>query len=326
MAVERNDFTEAIRKSGYEWYWEEYEEINTTYQELFTEKDITAPYIKEVSSTGMGDLKEKPESEPIQEAAPQEGFPIYGKVRTFASKVSWSMELYDDSQVESLFQDTVSSWGRSVPRTKDRWYAQFFNYGGYTAGHSVFNNSLPDILVDSSGDLIYDGYPLFTLTNNARSSMGGETYFNSGGALDLDATNLQAVYQAMTATNNRDEKDDEIIIEPNILLIPPGLKFIADELLQYEKQNTDFMLYKDKPSIALAGKITPVVWPRLTDTDAWFLLEKQKGLIALNRMEEQIDFYKDNETKAYVASILVRFGGYVNNWRYMYGSNLATSA
>jgi hypothetical protein len=326
MAVERNDFTEALKKEGYKWYWSAYDEIPTTYQSLFAEEDIDAAYTKETSAVGLNDLVEKPESEPIKTDAPHEGYPIIGKVRTFASKVVWSMELYDDAQVANLFQKTVQSWGDAVPRTKDRWYSGFFNYGAYTAGHAIFNNTIPDVVIDTSGNLCYDGKPFFTATGNERSSIAGGTYYNASASLDLDATNLQTVYAHMTQTNNRDEKDDEIILEPDTLLVPPALKFKAEELLQYNNQfTTGFLLNVTKPANFLKGKINVVVWPRLTDTDCWILGCAKKGIVALNRMSEQIDFYRDNETKAYVATIVVRFGGYVRNWRYWYGCNLPTS-
>lgn len=326
MAVERNDFTEAVRKDGYSWYWESYEEIPTTYQEIFKEEDIDGAYTKEVSSSGMNDLREKGESEPIQEDTPMEGYPIIGKVRTFASKLSWSMELYDDAQVANLFKTTVQSWGDSVPRTRDRWYANFINKGAFTDGDSIFNNTIPDVVIDTSGNKIYDGFPLFTPTGTPRSSRGGGTYYNFSAVNDLDATTLQAIYTHMTTMNNRDEKDDEVIIEPDVLLVPASMKFKAEELVHYTNTaSTDFMLYNNKPSDALRGKLQVVVWPRMSDSDSWILLQKKKGLVALNRMEDQIDFYRDNETKAYIATILVRFGGYVRNWRYLYGNNLPTS-
>lgn len=328
MAVERNSFTEALKKEGYKWYWSAYDEIPTVYQEIFAEEDADAAYVKETSAVGLNDLTEKPESEPIKSDAPHEGYPIYGKVRTFASKVTWSMELYDDAQVQNLFQKTVQSWGDAVPRTKDRYFAKYLNYGGYTAGHDVFNATIPDVLIDPSGDLCYDGKPLFNLTGNARSSIAGGTYYNSTASANLDATTLQTAYTLMTQTNNRDEKDDEIILEPDILVVPPALKFKAEELLQYNNQaTTAFLLNVNKPAqpTTIKGALRVVVWPRLTDTDAWFLGCAKKGLVALTKGAEQIDFYRDNETKAYVATIVVRFGGYVRNWRYWYGANLSTS-
>lgn len=327
MPVERNDFTEALKKEGYKWYWSAYDEIPTTFQEVFAEETIDAAYTKETSAVGLNDLKEKPESEPIKTDAPHEGYPIYGKVRTFASKVVWSMELYDDAQIASLFQKTVASWGDAVPRTKDRWYADFFNKGAFTAGHDIFNNTIPDVISDPSGDVCYDGLPFFTPTGTKRSSIAGGTYFNASASLGLDATGLQTVWNYMTVSNAYDEKDDEIIIEPDTLMVSPSYKFLGEELLQYNNINTTaFMISTTKPATqSLKGRLKLIVWPRLTDTDCWIMGCAKKGIVALTRMNEQIDFYRDNETKAYVATIVVRFGGYVRNWRYWYGCNLPTS-
>ena len=75
----------------------------------------------------------------------------------------------------------------------------------------------------------------------------------------------------------------------------------------------------------LFRSVNPMVWPRLSDTDAWYLGKAKAGLMALNRQEAIMDMYQDETNKDYYATIFLRWGGAVTNWRYWYSSNLATS-
>ena len=91
-----------------------------------------------------------------------ESYTIVCENRTFGRQVRFSYESVKDTQkVADLLKATVGTWGQSTARTKDKWYVQLFNYGAYTAGHSVFNNTISGVIDDSSGNFIYDGKPFF---------------------------------------------------------------------------------------------------------------------------------------------------------------------
>jgi hypothetical protein len=71
--------------------------------------------------------------------------------------------------------------------------------------------------------------------------------------------------------------------------------------------------------------VSPVVWAHLTDTDGWFLGKLKAGLMATDRESVDIEFWQDETSKDYFASIFTRFGGCVTNWRYWYACNIASS-
>lgn len=328
MAQERSEWTEGVRVDAQLKFWDEYAGIPTTYEQFFAEEPCPGAYTSETSASGMSDLTEKLEGEPIQSASPTEGFPVYGRVRTFAQKLSWSFELYNDIQVADLFMRAVASWADSLARTKDRYFARFFNCGALLAGDPVFNATIPGVVQDPSGNLCYDMLPMFTDTTHKRANRAGQLFYNHIAANDLSAEALQAAYVHMTTVNNRDEKGDEIVLEPDVLLVPKALEFKAEELLQYVRQfpNTaDFLLNNVKVNAALANRLRVVAWPRLTDDDAWFLVSSKRGLVNLTRGTEQIDFWIDNDTKSWCASIVARWGGYCRNWRYQFGNNCRTA-
>lgn len=320
MALLRTDFTDVLTSKGYEIFWEKYDYTEDVWNTLFDERNTEEPYVEDSSMIGMGDLVEKKENEPITFDAPMDGYPCVGKVRTFARGMAWSYESYKDTQVEKLFDSCIASWSQSYKRTRDRFYVKFFNYGAITAGNDVFNNSIPGVKTDSSGDVIYDSVAFF---NAAHPDKVGGTYSNYSAALSLTYANLVTVYNTMTTTNAYDDKGDEIDINPDTLLVPKGLEITALQLVGSQYLPHDSTT-PSKPN-PFYNRFTVKPWRRLSDTDAWVLMESGKGLVALNREDVNIDTWVDPETKQYKASIVCRFGGYVRNWRWHYGCNFSSS-
>ena len=69
--VRRSDFTEAMKKEMYPWYFESYE-TPTVYESLFDIQQSSAAYEKFASAIGLGDLLEKPEGEDLVADSPME--------------------------------------------------------------------------------------------------------------------------------------------------------------------------------------------------------------------------------------------------------------
>ena len=322
MSVKRSDFTVGMLKDLYKYFFETYDETPTVYDQVFDVQPSDAAYEQSTSVVGMGQLAEKPESDAIAYRKPLEGFTTYGINKTWSDGVEISMEAVEDHQkIGDLLRATARTWGSSVKATRETFYAKTFNYGGYTAGHDHFKNVISGVISQNTGGLVYDGKPLFTLTGNARSSKNGGTYYNSLGALSLTQANLITAYNLMTSTNNRNERDEIVQIIPDTLLVPPALRFTGSVIL-----NSTLLPGSGNNDVnAMAGIVRLVVWPYLTDTDAWFLLKAKSGLVAQNRKDPVIDFYQDEDTKSFKANIVARFGHRVDNFRFVVGANLSTS-
>jgi len=248
-----------------------------------------------------------------------ESYTVVCKNRTYGRIVRFSYETVQDTQaLENILANTVGTWGQKLPVTKENFYVQFFNHGALTAGHDVFDNSITGVVTDSSGDLIYDGYPFF---DTAHPDKVGNTYANHVTTRSLTHTNLKTSYTTYTTTNNRDERGDIIDLVPDTLLIPPDLRFTAQEILN----STLIPGSMDNDTNVLAGILNPLEWAYLSDTDAWFIGKLKMGLIATDRQDVDIDFWQDETNKDYFASILTRFGGAVTQWRYWMAMNIAAS-
>lgn len=321
MAVTRSTFTEGMKKDMYKYFFETYDQKPTVYDQIFDVQPSDAAYEQSTSVVGMGKLAEKAERDPITYRNPIEGFTTYGKNRTFSDGVVISMETVEDHQkIDDLLRATARTWGESVRNTRENFYATTFNQGGLTAGHDHFKNVITGVLSQNTDGLVYDAKPLFNLSNNTRASKNGGTYYN-GIASALSQANLITAVQLMTNTNNRNERDEIVSIRPDTLLVPPALEYTGRVIL-----NSTLLPGSGNNDInVMAGALNLVVWDYLSDTNAWFVLKAKTGLVAQNRREPVIDFYQDEDTKDFKANITARFGHRVDNWRFVVGSNFATS-
>ena len=319
--VRRSDFTEAMKKEMYDYWldWEKYQEISPVYEQIFDIKPSDAAYEKFNSAIGLGDLLEKPEGEDLKADAPLEGYTIICKNRTFGRMVRFTYESVEDNQKYPDFLRTVvGTWKNALERTKDRFYVKFFNKGALTAGHDVFNNTITGVIDDATGDVIYDGYPFFDTTHPDKV---GNSYANHVASRALNPDNLETTWNTYTITNNRDERGNEIELMPNVLLIPPALNFTARRILE----TVQIPGSADNDVNVLKGIVTPLLWQRLSDTDGWFLGALKMGLMGLDRMAPEMDFYQDETNKDFYATIFYRFGGCVTNWRHWMGLNISAT-
>ena len=319
----RSEFTNLMQDDMYAWFFESYNQLNPVYPQIFEVVGSDSAYHKHTTGIGMGQLSERKEGDEIIASNPLEGFTVYSKNRTFSDSYSLTAEFVKDTpkqKIANVMMELSKGWGQGLINSKEVTAAKVFNNGGLTAGHDIFNGSITGTITDPTGDLAYDGKPFFNLTGNARSSKSGSTYYN-GHALNLSSDNLQTVYSLMTDTNNEDERGDKISLIPDTLLIPPALKFTAKNILQAEhivgSANNDINTSQDL--------LSPIQWQYLTDTNAWFVGLKGKGLKFMNRQPAEIDFYQNETNKKFYATIDARWGIEMNNWRYWSGSNFSTS-
>ena len=324
MAV-RSQFTELMTRDMYGWFLEKYDAFAPVYPQVFQVEQMTGAYDQVTTGLGLGKLSERKEGDDIKSSNLLEGFTAVIKARTFSDSYWMAMEFVEDTppeKIANILRTYAQTWGEGVIATKEAFAAKFFNYGFYTAGRDdTFDNSITGVVTDSSGDLIYDGKPFFAASGNNHPAKNGSTYYNSLGALSLSSANLQTAYTLMTVTNNRNERGEIVQIMPDTLLIPGNLHFTAKTLL--ESELLPGVANNDKN--AVQNLVSPIEWQYLTDTDAWFIGKRQAGLKFYERKAPVIDFFQDEISKKYYATIDTRFGAGVTNWRYWVGANGSTS-
>lgn len=291
--------------------------------EVITGSDI--PVYGEIISSmaGMGRPKFRQDGEPIESDAYGEGYQVYHPVRLLSQKIELPerlVEKLDPAGLQAEVRKRTMGWGRTFASEKDRFVAGMFQKGTLTAGSlDYFNGTFPGG-TDPYPKFIYDGLPFFDTAHTQK--YGSTTFSNHTAALALSTPNLQTVMTAMAHTNAYDERNEPIVIMPNVLVVPPALKFTAETILRSVQvaggANNDLNV--------LRGELQPITWRHLTDdSDAWWVGQAGKGVRVFDSGSPVIQTYWDAKTKMWGITAESRFGATVSNWRYWYNANKAAA-
>jgi hypothetical protein len=317
-----SDSIRTIIQEGKELFWDNFGQAPLLADTLFNRKTVTSGgHTQSNSMVGSGVLEERKSGEEHAERAIVSGFPVAGPIKEYAKKQSYDLNDYDDDEkLREAINGDLGMWAKDVDRTKDMYYADLFNKGGFTAGHSIFNASHGNY-ADASGDFIYDGKPLFALTGNNHTKKNGSTYFNSI-AQALSAANLQTAMLQLQDTNAYDEAGQRMRVDNVALVVPsalvPTAKVLTESQLLPGGANNDINVYAGMPYFE---------WPELDDSDSWFLvsLKHPNGIWIFDRQLPQIWEEVNTDTKTVTVGINARWGHEIRNFTPYLANNLATS-
>jgi hypothetical protein len=314
----------------YDWEFEAYNEVASKVDQIFEVKAPTqGAYDQKTTAIGMGNLTQKSTADTsVTYRRPSEGFTAYAVYRDFDDGLELTKNEVEDfpmSKTRDLVQASVSSWGEARRRTEDTFAMTLFTKGGLTAGHDNFKNVVPGLLSQNTDGLAYDAKPFFNLTGNTRTSKGGGTYFNAKSGLALNVAGYADLYNLLTITNAKNERDEVIDIASmgeKILLHPPQLRDEAFQTLQSEYlPGTD---YNDKNPWYNTCK--PVESRYLSDQATTFYLGiAKKGITFYRRGKPEIRTFRNEDTGGYRATYRVRYGFMAWNWRFWTCANPSTS-
>ncbi len=323
--TDRSAFLKGMVKDAYKYYFENYEKVPTVYDQIFDIEDSTAAYEQYTTAIGPGKLTKTAEGVATPRQTASEGFTSYIANYDYPSELAISNDALDDHQkVSNFLKAWAEGLGEVVRNKQESEHANIFNYGGFTAGHDAFDNSIPGILAPSYGKLAYDTIPFFNLTGATRTAKHGGTYYNGVASLTLDGTGLQTLMKLISVTNAFNEAGIEISIMPTVLLCQYNSDnyYTAKRLLESSGDVSGAHSGVEniwKSSLRLLG------WRFLTDADAWFIGVPKQGLKSLARMAPVIDYYEDKPIRSQVVRMQARWGRGVTNFRYWAGANFATS-
>lgn len=319
----------AISKDLYKFTRDDYLEESLIYPQIF----------KIVSGvTGGGDKRTQrldaegldqhtTENQDIKFLSPKQGWQQLICYKTFSKGVNFSKNMIDDvvkSEVGNRIKSYTDTWGQSLRNEKETFAADFFNYGGKTSGNAMFDGSWGDE-TDASGNLIYDNFPLFNLTGNARSSKGGGTYYNAVATGSLNPANFETLWILATATNSYDELDKKVQNKVDTLLVEDGSDYLMGKRICETSRGFPGGQLNDKNVLEGLAKI--ISWGYLSGGAFYLGKAKTSALEFHERQKPEIRFFRREENLGYRASINTRFGVWIKNWRQwtrMAGSYSAT--
>jgi hypothetical protein len=293
------------------------EQKEPKYPKIFLVKSGEEVYgagVKETQLLGADELDlEGSEGSDINFVSPIQGWVFYGAYLTYKKGVKFSFQsIEDDIKLGNLLKAYAATWSDRDIVARETLGATVFNNGGDLLGNAVFNGSHVGN-TDPSGNTLYDGYPLFNLVGNPRSTKGGGTYYNAKSSLTVKADDFETLYNLITATNNRDEQD---IIRANpvdTVITRPGTDaFAMQKILNTTRGLPGGQLNDINPYYGLID--THIAWDYFTSAAFIIMKRNDEGLQFHVRQEPTFRYFRDERNLTYNASVHVRFGVYIKDF------------
>ena len=313
----RADQVALYLKDMYKAEREGYEEQPTVYNKVFKVKTgVDGAGDKVTQILGAGPLsRHTVEGQDIDFKSPVQGWEFLVKYWTYSSGISLTKEAVEDSvKLGNLLKELSNTWGKQVRIAKEEMGATVFNRGGDLLGEWILNGSHTGNTA-TYGDMMYDNKPFFNLTGNTRSSKAGGTYYNSVAGLSLTPGNFETLYNLHTATNNRDERDQVVKNVCDTVLVKPGADYFnAWRIFKSERGYPGQNINDANPYYNI---VDPMAWDYLTDTSpVWYMGKKQSNDCQFHeRQNSEIRFFRDENNAGYKASITIRIGVLLKNFR-----------
>ena len=164
-----------------------------------------------------------------------------------------------------------------------------------------------------------DGVGLLSAAHPYSPANTGTTQANEG-TLALTIDNLDTTRQAMR--NFTADQGQLLGINPDMLLVPPELERTATQLVSeraiYEPGSAQYDINM------FSGRFRPVVWDRLTDANAWFLIDStqmKQHLIWQWRIKPEFAQSEDFDGLTAKFRGYMRYGIGWTDWKWIYGQN-----
>ena len=226
----------------------------------------------------------------------------------FAQGVQIERRLVDDDQggqITSRAQNMADSFSQTIEQD----------------AVNVFINGFTDSGTNRMGASVAgaDGVGLLSAAHPYSPRNSGTTQANEG-TLALNIDNLDTTRQAMR--NFTDDKGNLLGINPDLLLVPPELERQATQLLSeraiYEPNSAQFDVNM------FSGRLRPIVWDRLTDSNAWFMIDStlmKSHLIWQWRIRPEFAQADDFDGLTAKYRGYMRYGIGWTDWKWIYGQN-----
>ena len=226
----------------------------------------------------------------------------------FAMGMQIERRLVDDDQYNQI-------------RRRASSMADSFNTTIETDAVNVFVNGFTDSGTNRMGASIAgsDGVGLLSAAHPDSPANTGSTQSNEG-TLALTIENLDTTRQNMRSF--KDDKGQLLGVNPDMLLIPPELERTATQIVSeraiYEPNSAEYNVNM------FSGRLQPVVWDRLTDSNAWFVMDStlmKQHLIWQWRIRPEFSEAEDFDGLTAKFRGYMRYGIGWTDWRWVFGQN-----
>ena len=310
--------------------WREFvpsDKIRTPSVETCTDYPYGDRFIEPI---GLGALKEIEEGQRVPQDILGQGPVRQTKLRTLATALTVTEDMLMLRDAETRIVRDVIDWGRRVARAASQYRNDFiagmFQKGTLSAGNTQYFDNAYRGTPDANVGFIYDGKPWFAATGNAHPLQGFTGTTSAGVNLQVSApltsTSLQSGYTGFSVTNAVDERNQPISNVPRVLLAGSSMRQTVAAITESDLLPGG----SDNDINAFKGLLRPIIWDRLSDdSDAWWLLGADPGLMVYDSGTPEIRTRVNEETRTVTFEGFIRFGAVVTDWRGAYCANKAAS-
>lgn len=300
MPTTTGQFSQLLAPGLRKIFFQHLKERPPQYSSLFNMNTSSRAYEEDLEIAGLGIMPTKPEGAAITYQDPVQG----GKRRY--THVSYGLGF---RVTEEMYSDDL--YGPMKRMTRE--LAKGARNVREVVSFNILNNGFTTVF----------GFPKFgtnqSLFNTAHTLIGGGTLANRSAVdADLGVAALEAAI--LLFDNLTDENGIPIVIKPKHLIVPPGLKQIAREILGSEFR--PYTTNNEINALIQNDSLADMVVNYLTDADSWFLLA-DKDEHDLNFFErEAVRFQNgdDFDTGDAKFKAFQRFSVGVGEWRGTFGS------
>ena len=278
-------------------FMDEFGQPGDMVSQLFGMEKSTKAVEYDLGIGGLGDLEEFTGTIPYGDFSQQ--YKTSYTHREWVKGIKIERKLVDDDQY-SVINKRPAQLALVARRSREKH------------GASVFNNAF--------NTTIFAGGDTLALCSTAHTYVGTATTVGNSGTTSLSATALEAT--RLLGMGITDETDNLMDIMYDTILVPPALEETANIIVKTDKDigtpNNDINWSK--------GRYKVLVWPRLTDSNNWFMLDSRYMKMFLKWFDRiPVEFNKDKDFDTYISkwSVYQRYGYGFSGWQFIYGQNVS---
>jgi len=302
MAISRAQLAKELEPGLNALFGMSYDEYNEEYKDIFVIEDSNRAFEEEVLVTGFGSAPLKSEGQGVQFDNASESYSARYTHDTVALAFALTEESVEDNLYDSLGKRYVKALAKSMANTKE------------VKGADVLNNAFSSSFLGGDGkSLIASDHPL---------AGGGSAANRASTMADLNEASLEDAF--IDISTFTDDRGLIISVQPDKLVVPPQLVFVADRILQSDLRSgtADNDVNAIKNTGVLPGGY--VVNHYLNDPDAFFILtsvnEMGDGLKMFQRSPMENSMEPDFSTGNIRYKARERYSFGFSDWRGVYGS------
>ena len=302
MAISRAQLAKELEPGLNSLFGMNYDEYDREYEDIFVIEDSNRAFEEEVLIVGFGSAPVKSEGQGVSFDNASESFSSRYTHETVSLAFALTEEAIEDNLYDSLGKRYVKALAKSMANTKE------------VKGADVLNNAFSSSFLGGDGkSLIASDHPL---------AGGGSAANRASTMADLNEASLEDAF--IDISTFTDDRGLIISVQPDKLVVPPQLVFVADRILQSDLRSgtADNDVNAIKNTGVLPGGY--VVNHYLNDPDAFFILtsvnEMGDGLKMFQRSPMETSMEPDFSTGNIRSKARERYSFGFSDWRGVYGS------